>query len=58
MPASFLLQDKILWVTLTMKDLLEAKTLSLRKMPGMERVHAGSVRAARAEVLVYVGADA
>ena len=38
-PAAFLMQDKLLWVSLTMRNLSEAQTAAVRAVPGMETAH-------------------
>ena len=56
-PAAFLMQDKVLWVALTMKTLSDAQTTAVRMVPGMERAHTGAAKQARTEVLEHVNAD-
>ena len=56
-PASFLVQDKVLWVALTMKTLSDAQKTTIRMIPGMERAHIGTAKQARTEVLEYVNTD-
>ena len=38
-PTAFLVQDKLLWVSLTMRNLSDAQTAAIRAVPGMERAH-------------------
>ena len=56
-PAAFLMQDNLLWVSLTMKNLSEAQTAAIRAVPGMERAHIHSAKDARSELQTYVTAD-
>ena len=48
-PAAFLMQDKLLWVLLTMRNLSDAQTATVRAVPGMERAHIQSAKEARGE---------
>ena len=56
-PAVFLMQDKLLWVLLTMRNLSEAQTAALRAVPGMETAHIQSAKDARSELQTYATAD-
>ena len=56
-PAAFLMQDKLLWVSFTMRSLSDAEVAALRTMPGMERAHVQSAKGARGEIQEYVVAD-
>ena len=38
-PVAFLVQDKLLWVSLTMRNLSEAQTAAIRAVPSMGRAH-------------------
>ena len=37
--AAFFMQDKLLWVSLTMRNLSDTQTAAIRAVPGMERAH-------------------
>ena len=56
-PAAFLMQDKPLWASLTMRKLSEVQTAVIRGVPGMERAHIQSAKDAKGELKVYVTAD-
>ena len=51
------MQDKLLWVSFTMRNLSEAQTAAIRAVPGMERAHIQSAKDARGELQAYVTAD-
>ena len=55
--AAFLMQDKLLWVSLTMRNLFDAHAAVVRAVPGMERAHIQSAKKARGELQEYVTAD-
>ena len=38
-PAPFLTQDKLLWVSLTIRNLSDEQTAAMRAVPSMERAH-------------------
>ena len=56
-PAAFLVQDKLLWVFLTMRNLSEAQTAAIREVPSMGRAHIQLAKDARGELQEYVTAD-
>ena len=55
--AAFLMQDKLLWVSLTMRNLSEAQTAAIHAVRGMERAHIQSAKDARGELEAYMMAD-
>ena len=58
-PATFLMQDKLLWVSLTMRNLSNAQTAAIRAVAGMETAHIQfqSAKDARGELQAYVTAN-
>ena len=56
-PGAFLIQDKLLCVSLTMRNLSDAKTAAIRAVPGMERAHIQSAKDTRSELQTYGTAD-
>ena len=56
-PAVFLMQDKLLWMSLTMRNLSNAQVAAGRTILGMERAHIRSAKSARAELQDYMVAN-
>ena len=54
--AAFLMQDKLLRVSLTMRNLSDAQMAAIHTVPGMERPHIQSIKDARSELQTYVTA--
>ena len=54
---AYVTQDKLLWVSLTTRNLSEAQTAVTHAVPGMERAHIQSAKDARGELQAYVTAD-
>ena len=48
--AAFLMQDKLPWVSLTMRNLSDAQTAAIHPVPGMERAHIQSAKDVRGEL--------
>ena len=51
------MQDKLLWASLTMRNLSDVQTTAVRAVPGMERAHIQSAKDAKGELQAYVTAD-
>ena len=56
-PAAFLMQDKLLWVSLMIRNLFDAQTAAICAMPGMPRAHIRLAKDASGELQAYVMAD-
>ena len=56
-PAAFLMQDKLLWVSLIIRNLSDAQTAAVRIVAGMGRAHIPSAKDARSELWAYETAN-